>query len=256
MSFFLVGLAVATGAYLLARKLQLMAIVDTIWTAGLGLSALIYHSVAGADSARSWAVLLIIGLWSFRLSYHLLADRVFKGHEDPRYRALGEHWGKQAARNFYFLFLIQIPFIALFLYPVTLAMGNDMDAWLWTDSLAVLIAIVAMAGEGIADKQLAGFRADPANQGGVCRDGLWRYSRHPNYFFEWLYWFSYVAFAWPGEGSWPVLIGPLAMYVFLRFVTGVPHAERSSLKSRGDAYRRYQATTNAFFPWKPRKQPT
>lgn len=254
--FFLVGFMLATGAYLLARRLRLMAVVDTIWTAGLGLSALIYHTAAGLDSARSWIVLLIIGVWSFRLSYHLLTDRVFKGHEDPRYKALAAHWGDRASRNFYFLFLVQIPFIALFLYPISLAMQIDIGVWLWTDTLAVLIAIIAMLGEGVADKQLAAFRADPANKGGVCREGLWRYSRHPNYFFEWLHWFCYVSFAWPGEGSWPVLVGPLAMYLFLRFLTGVPHAERSSLKSRGDAYRRYQATTNAFFPWIPRKQPT
>lgn len=253
-SFFVVGFTVASAAYLLARRLRLMAIVDTIWTVGLGLSALIYHTVAGLDTARSWIVLLIIGIWSFRLSFHLLSDRVLRGHEDPRYQALGAHWGDQAPRNFYFLFLIQIPFIALFLYPVALAMQNDAGGWLWTDTLAVLIALVAMAGEGIADKQLARFRSDPANKGGVCQDGLWRYSRHPNYFFEWLHWFCYVAFAWSGGGAWPALIGPLAMYIFLRFLTGVPHAERSSLKSRGEAYQRYQATTNAFFPWIPRKQ--
>lgn len=253
-SFFLFGFTLATAAYLLARKRRLMAIVDTIWTAGLGLSALAYHTAADLDSARSWIVLLIIGLWSFRLSYHLFTDRVFKGHEDPRYQALGAHWGEHAARNFYFLFLIQVPFVALFLYPVSLAMQNDVGNWLWTDTLAVLIAVVATAGEAVADRQLANFRSDPANKGGVCREGLWRYSRHPNYFFEWLHWFAYVAFAWPYEGSWPVWIGPLAMYLFLRFLTGVPHAERSSLKSRGDAYRRYQATTNAFFPWIPRKQ--
>jgi steroid 5-alpha reductase family enzyme len=254
ISFFLVGFTVATGTYLVARRQKLMAIVDTIWTAGLGLSALAYHGVSGVDTVRSWVVLLIIGIWSFRLSFHLLSNRVLPGHEDPRYKALGAHWGEQAGRNFYFLFLIQVPFIALFLYPVSLAMENQSAVWVWTDTLAVLIAVAAMAGEAVADQQLARFRADPANRGGVCREGLWRYSRHPNYFFEWLHWFCYVAFAWSGLAAWPVLIGPLSMYIFLRFLTGVPHAERSSLKSRGEAYRRYQATTNAFFPWIPRKQ--
>lgn len=254
ISFFLIGFIVATAAYLLARKLGLMAIVDTIWTAGLGLSALAYHQVSGVDTARSWVVLLLIGAWSFRLSYHLLTDRVFKGQEDPRYQALGAHWGRHAERNFYFLFLIQIPFIGLFLYPVSIAMQNTEGGWLWTDTLAVLIAFVAMAGEGIADKQLADFRSKPENKGGVCREGLWRYSRHPNYFFEWLHWFCYVAFAWSTSGWWAALLGPLAMYGFLRFLTGVPHAERSSLKSRGDAYRRYQDSTNVFFPWIPRNK--
>ncbi|TVP77953.1 MAG: DUF1295 domain-containing protein [Puniceicoccaceae bacterium] len=254
ISFFLIGFSVASLAYFIARRLKLMAIVDTIWTAGLGLSAFIYHSVAGLDSIRSWAVLLIIGIWSFRLSYHLFTDRVFKGHEDPRYQALAEHWGAKAPLNFYLLFLVQIPFIALFLYPVSLAMQAEAAGWLWTDTLAVLIAVLAMLGEAVADRQLARFRGDPVNKGEVCQEGLWRYTRHPNYFFEWLHWFSYVAFAWSAALSWPTLLGPLAMYIFLRYLTGVPYAERSSLKSRGDAYRRYQATTNAFFPWIPRKQ--
>ena len=251
ISFFCVGFTVSTLAYLVARKVKLMAIVDTIWTGGLGLGALVFHSMAGLDSIRSWVVLLLILFWSFRLSFHLFKDRVFAGHEDPRYKALAEHWGDRAPINFYFLFLIQIVFIALFLLPVTVAMENPAPSWAWTDTLAVLIALIAMGGEAIADRQLAAFRSDPKNKGGVCQDGLWRYSRHPNYFFEWLHWFAYVAFALAAPLAW---IGPVAMYVFLRFLTGVPYAERSSLKSRGDAYRHYQYTTNAFFPWIPRNQ--
>lgn len=252
ISFFCIGFSVATVAYLVARKVGLMAIVDTIWTAGLGLSALIYHAVAGLETVRSWVVLLVILLWSFRLSFHLFKDRVFAGREDPRYKTLSEHWGAQAPVNFYYLFLVQIVFIAIFLLPVTGAMSYPEPGWVWTDSLALLIALVALAGETIADRQLAAFRSDPDNRGGVCKEGLWRYSRHPNYFFEFLHWFAYVSFAAASPIVW---LGPLAMYVFLRFLTGVPFAERSSLKSRGDAYREYQATTNAFFPWIPRNQP-
>jgi len=254
ISFFSVGFAVASLAYMVARRVKLMAIVDTLWTAGLGLSALIYHTAAGLDSIRSWVVLLLILIWSFRLSYHLFKDRVFAGHEDPRYKALAEHWAEKAPRNFYFLFLVQIVFIALFLLPVTIAMKNPEPAWVWLDTVAILIAIVAMVGEALADRQLAAFRSNPQNKGGVCQSGLWRYSRHPNYFFEWLHWFAYVAFAVGSSSVWLALIGPVAMYLFLRFLTGVPYAERSSLKSRGDAYRQYQKTTNAFFPWSPRNQ--
>jgi steroid 5-alpha reductase family enzyme len=253
ISFFGLGVVVATVAYLVARKLRLMAIVDTIWTAGLGLSALIYHSVAGLDTVRSWVVLLLVLLWSFRLSFHLFKDRVFAGHEDPRYKALAQHWGAQAPIKFYCLFLAQIVFIALFLFPVSVAMQHAAAGWQWYDSLAIVVAVVAMFGEALADRQLAAFRSDPKNKGGVCQNGLWRYSRHPNYFFEWLHWFAYVAFAAAAPLAW---LGPVAMYIFLRFLTGVPYAERSSLKSRGDAYRDYQSTTNAFFPWIPQKQPS
>ena len=256
ISFFCIGIFVATAAYQIARKLKLMAIVDTIWTAGLGISALIYHTVAGLESIRSWAVLLVIFLWSFRLSFHLFRDRVFTGHEDPRYKALAEHWGAKSARNFYFLFLAQIIFIALFLFPVSIAMQNPQPVWTWTDTLAVLIGISAMSGEWIADRQLAAFRANPKNKGGVCKDRLWRYSRHPNYFFEWLHWFAYLAFAVGSSSVGFALVGPISMFIFLRFLTGVPYAEMSSLKSRGEAYRQYQSSTNAFFPWIPRDKTT
>ena len=252
VSFFCIGIFVATAAYLIARKVKLMAIVDTIWTAGLGISALVYHTVLGLESIRSWAVLLVIFLWSFRLSFHLFRDRVFSGHEDPRYKALAEHWGARSARNFYFLFLAQIVFIALFLFPVSIAMQNPQPLWAWTDTLAVLTGISAMLGEWIADRQLATFRANPKNKGGVCKDRLWRYSRHPNYFFEWLHWFAYLAFAMGSSLVGFALVGPIAMFIFLRFLTGVPYAEMSSLKSRGEAYRQYQSSTNAFFPWIPR----
>ena len=252
VSFFCIGIFLATAAYLIARKVKLMAIVDTIWTAGLGISALVYHTVLGLESIRSWAVLLVIFLWSFRLSFHLYRDRVFSGHDDPRYKALAEHWGARSARNFYFLFLAQIIFIALFLFPVSIAMQNPQPLWAWTDTLAVLIGISAMLGEWIADRQLANFRANPKNKGGVCKDRLWRYSRHPNYFFEWLHWFAYLAFSMGSSLVGFALVGPIAMFIFLRFLTGVPYAEMSSLKSRGEAYRQYQSSTNAFFPWIPR----
>lgn len=254
VSLFAVGFILATFIYTVARKRGLMAIVDTIWTAGLGLAALIFFFVAGLDSLRAWLVLLVIGAWSFRLSFYLFRDRVLKGHEDPRYVALADYWGANAPRNFYFLFLVQIPFIALFLYPVSVAMQNPATGWLWSDSLALVIAVIAMLGEAISDRQLAAFRAEPGNKGAVCRSGLWRFSRHPNYFFEWLHWFAYVAFAFSASNGWFALLGPVSMFIFLRFLTGVPHAERSSLKSRGDAYRDYQKTTNAFFPWIPRDQ--
>ena len=169
ISFFCFGFFVASVAYLIARKYKLMAIIDTIWTAGLGLSALVYHTVAELESIRSWAVLLMIFLWSFRLSFHLFRDRVFAGHEDPRYKALAEHWGAQSARNFYFLFLAQIVFIALFLFPVSIAMQNPQPLWAWTDTLAVLIGISAMLGEWIADRQLATSELIPKTKGASAR---------------------------------------------------------------------------------------
>lgn len=247
----IVGLMVALAAYLTSLKLGFFAIVDTVWTAGLGLAALAYYFTQSLETTRSLVVLSILVIWSGRLSLHIIRDRILPGQEDPRYEALAEHWGAQARRNFIFVFLGQVPLVLLFLYPVSLAMGQPEASWRWLDTLAVLIAASALFGEYLSDQQLARFRANPENKGKVCRAGLWRYSRHPNYFFEWVHWFAYVAFAIGAPLGWLSLLGPVMMYLFLRYLTGIPFAERSSLKSRGEAYRDYQKTTNTFFPWIP-----
>jgi steroid 5-alpha reductase family enzyme len=246
---FLVGVIAASIAYVIARRMGLMAVVDTVWSSGVGLASLAYLYAHELYTPQAYLVALVITFWSLRLTYHLLRDRVLRGEEDPRYANLAQHWGQRAARNFYLLFLAQIPFIALFAFPVTIALRGGALGW-W-DGLGVAIALLALFGESLADRQLARFRADPANRGGVCQQGLWQYSRHPNYFFEWLHWWAYVCFAIGSAGWTLTLLGPAAMYLFLRFLTGVPHAERSSLAHRGEAYRAYQQTTNAFFPWIP-----
>lgn len=252
ISLFVVGFVLAGAAYWVALRLELMAVVDLVWTGGLGLGAIGYLLVSGQETVRAYAVTLLIAIWSFRLTYHLLTDRVLKGEEDPRYKNLADFWGQSAKRNFLGLFFAQVLFVALFLWPLSIAISADQSDWIWADWLGVLIAVIAFFGEFLADRQLARFRAKSENKGKVCRDELWRYSRHPNYFFEWLHWWAYVAFALTTTWWW-ALIGPAAMYVFLRYLTGIPHAERSSLKSRGEDYRRYQQTTSAFFPWIPRE---
>jgi steroid 5-alpha reductase family enzyme len=254
-ALFPIGFGVALGAYALALKIRLFAVVDTVWASCLGVAAVIYYCLAAPGNLRGTVALLIMLFWSGRLTLHLVRDRILTGKEDPRYAALAKHWGDRARFRFLFVFLGQIPLVALFLLPFTLAVDHTTADWRLLDSLALLIALTALWGEMLADRQLARFRADPANAGGVCQEGLWRYSRHPNYFFEWLHWFAYVAFAWGAPLGWLALVGPVMMYLFLRYVTGVPFAERSSLRSRGEAYRKYQKTTNTFFPWRPQRDP-
>lgn len=251
IGLFVVGFTVATVLYRVAIRMQLMALVDTLWTVGLGLAGIAFLVSQSLDSIQAYLVLVLLSIWSFRLSFHIIKDRILKGKEDPRYANLAEYWGARAEKNFLYIFMGQIPLVAVFMLPVSVAMQVPASGFRWVDLLAVSTAFIALLGEGIADRQLAKFRADPKNKGGVCQQGLWHYSRHPNYFFEWLHWWAYVFFAWGANNWWLSLVGPFAMYIFLRYVTGVPPAEKSSLKSRGDAYRQYQASTSVFFPWKP-----
>jgi steroid 5-alpha reductase family enzyme len=255
LNLLLFGSIGASLAYFTARRIKVMALVDVVWTAGLGFAAAAYMTTLQEISLRSYIVLAVLLIWSTRLSIYLLKHRVFAGTEDPRYAYLTAHWGQHAMRNYYPLFLAQVLLIALFMVPVSIAMQASYSSWSITDWIGLAVAVSALVGEFMADRQLATFRAAPENRGRVCQVGLWRYSRHPNYFFEWLHWWAYVAFSL-NSNIWPLaLIGPLCMYIFLRYITGVPYAERSSLRSRGEAYQHYQLTTNTFFPWKPHPSP-
>jgi steroid 5-alpha reductase family enzyme len=121
------------------------------------------------------------------------------------------------------------------------------------------VLLAAIAGEALADGQLRQFRADPGNRGRVCDIGLWGWSRHPNYFFEWLGWVAYPLLAIDLRGDYPfgwlALSAPAFMYWLLVYVSGVPPLEQQMLRSRGAAYREYQGRVSAFFPLPPARSP-
>jgi len=223
--------------------------VDVGWALGLGfLGVYLAASSSGLPERRALVGLMTV-FWSLRLAAHLYFDRVKGKPEDGRYATLRASWGGAANRNFFFFFqaqgvldaILALSFVAAASRPGPLGPG---------DALAAAIWVISLSGEATADRQLAAFRADPANKGQVCRTGLWSWSRHPNYFFEWLYWMSFVAMA---PGDWRVWLSPALMLYFLLRVTGIPATEAQALKSRGDAYRRYQNEVSRFIPWPPRR---
>ena len=249
----LAAVVTMTGGWLWQRRHQNAGIVDVLWATGLGASA-VFAALLGTGAAPVRVLTGLCGvIWGLRLALHLWL-RVRAEPEDGRYRALRERWG--AAQGKWFgLFQFQAALIALFCIPFIVAASNPTvrPAWL---AAALAIFIVSIAGENLADRQLARFRADPANRGRACRLGLWRYSRHPNYFFEWLHWFTYVAIAMGAAHATWALAGPLVMFVFLRWVSGIPFTEAQALRTRGADYRHYQQTTSMFFPWPPRRLPS
>ena len=225
------------------------ATADIGWSLAIAGGAVLAALVSHGDSTRRTLVGAIAATWALRLAWYLLVDRILPGKgEDGRYHAMRNHWGARAPQFFLLVYLGQGLIAALFLVPITAAMrGGPIDRWALAGALVWFIAV---AGETIADRQLAAFRANAANRGMVCEAGLWRYSRHPNYFFEWLHWWAYVLIA---HGALPTLIGPAAMLIFLFRITGIPWTELQAEKSRGERYREYQRTTSIFIPWPPRR---
>ena len=229
--------------------------VDTIWTFAVGLvgaGSALWPVGSEAPNARQWLVAALVAIWSLRLGLHI-AIRTAGISDDPRYAAFAKEWGAGASwRMFVFLqnqALGSIPLV----FAIFVAARFPANELRWQDVLGALILLVGIAGEAWADAQLKRFRTDPANRGRVCDVGLWRWSRHPNYFFEWFCWLAYPVIALSLSYPWGLatLLAPVFMYWILVYVTGIPPLEEQMLRSRGERYRAYQSRTSKFFPLPP-----
>ncbi|HEY0749067.1 MAG TPA: DUF1295 domain-containing protein [Steroidobacteraceae bacterium] len=245
----LLAIVMMSAGWLWQRQHSNIGIVDVLWASGLGAGAVLLAALGDGAVAPRVALAVFGGLWGSRLALHLW-HRVRSEPEDGRYRHLRKHWHGHQGKIFGF-FQLQALLIPLFALPF-LAVGHNSKLSLARIGIAAAIWICSMTGESIADRQLSRFRANPASRGKTCRDGLWRYSRHPNYFFEWLSWFTYVALAIGSPIAWLALTGPVLMFVFLRWISGIPYTEAQALRTRGADYRDYQDRTPMLFPWFPK----
>ena len=230
--------------------------VDVAWALSFAPVALLYASVGEGWIWRRWAVALLIAGWSLRLGIHLWR-RVSAHHpeEDPRYRVLRDRWnGDTLGMNFLGFFLAQALLVWLLMLPLALVVANAAETFQPLEMAGLFLWFVGLGGEAWADHQLTRFKKSHASDGNaLCREGLWRYSRHPNYFFQSLLWWGLFLMALPVPWGWTAILAPLAMLFFLLKITGIPLTEELSVEKRGDAYREYQRTTSAFVPLPPRK---
>lgn len=240
------------GLWLLQRARGNAAIVDVGWTFATAILGTAFALGADGDFTRRVVIGVCVLVWGTRLGVHLWR-RVRREPEDGRYDALRSRWGAGTQRNLFLFFQIQAFWAVLFAAPMLAAAANPSTLGPF-DALGILLWGLSMAGEAVADAQLASFKTEPRNRGKVCQRGWWRYSRHPNYFFEWLHWWAYAVFAVGSPLWWVAASGVFVMFIFLTKVTGIPPTEAQALRSRGDAYREYQRTTSAFFPWPPRER--
>ena len=236
------------------RRTKNAGVVDLAWTFGIGALA-VFYAVAGDGWVwRRVLVALLAGLWSLRLGLHL-AQRVGSEPEDGRYATLRESLGTRIDTWLFWFFLAQsllAVLLSLAFFALCIADGPQALGWRPQDALAIALWCTSIYGEHRADAELRDWRSDPANRGRTCRAGLWRYSRHPNYFFEWIHWLVYPVMGIGLPYGWALWLAPLVMLFLILKVTGIPPTEERALESRGEDYRRYQQTTNAFFPGPPR----
>jgi steroid 5-alpha reductase family enzyme len=230
-------------------KLRNAGIVDGGWAFLVGGLAVLYAALAHGWPPRRAAIAFMMGSWGARLTVYLLYDRVFGRPEDGRYAELRRRRGEGANAWFFWFFEAQALAAVFFSVPALLAVVNGDERFSPFELAAAGLWIVAFTGEVTADRQLERFKSDSANRGHTCQQGLWYYSRHPNYFFEWLMWVAYATFAAGSPWGWIAFACPATMIVLLFKVTGIPATEAQAIRSRGDEYREYQRTTSAFVPW-------
>lgn len=225
--------------------------IDMIWSFAVGAGGVAAAIFADGDAGRRATVFVLIAIWSVRLGGHIGA-RTKSGGEDPRYAKFLAEWGASAAWKLFVFLQVQALAALVLVLAVGVAAGNPAPFPRLLDMIGIVIATVAIGGEALADAELARFREGPGAKTGVCESGLWRYSRHPNYFFEWFGWCAWLFFAVDPGGAFPwgwlAIPAPALMYWLLVHVSGIPPLEEHMLQSRGEKFRALQRRVNAFFP--------
>jgi len=240
--------------WLVQRRTNNAGIVDVGWAASFALVIGLFAWRATAPLDAWWPIALIVVLWSVRLTGYLVARGAARSPEEGRYVELRRKWSPHEARRFFVFFQAQAALTGVlstaFVVPFVEAPWDGG----WLRALGAAIAVAGIAGEALADAQLARWKRDPANRAKVCDTDLWAYSRHPNYFFEWLYWVGLAVYGLAFAPWGLIAIAPQAIILgSILGVTGIPPTEAQSLRSKGDAYREYQRRVSRFIPLPPKR---
>lgn len=252
---FLTIFAYMTVVFIVAKRINNYAIVDVAWAFGFSIIACTYASCVAPLSLRHWSVILMVLFWSLRLTWHLGARfKRWYPNEDARYAEFRKKLGSFVGAKMFLIFLWQGALVVLLIAPLAVALTDARSGLGCLQWFAVAVWLIALIGEATADEQLSRFSSAPQNSGRTCQVGLWQYSRHPNYFFEWLGAFAFFLYASDSPyGLW-TLASPLLLLHLLLNVTGVKLSEEHSLKTRVD-YSEYVKRTSCFIPWRRSLKP-
>ena len=231
-----------------------VTVVDSLWGLGFVLIAWITFFLSDGYMGRKLLIATTVTLWGLRLSTYLSWRNWGKG-EDPRYGA----WRQKSGGRFWIVSLFKVFILqAIFLWVISIALqfgqlAPTPDKITWLDMLGMMIWAAGFLFESLGDWQLAKFKSDPANNGLVMDKGLWAYTRHPNYFGEFLIWWGIFLTTLSTPNSWWTIVSPLVITAVLLKMTGIPLTEQELVKKR-PGYIHYIKRTNAFIPWRPAKE--
>jgi steroid 5-alpha reductase family enzyme len=236
--------------FLVALKLRRNDIADVAWGIGFIILALAAQFSATTISIRGIIVILLVTIWGVRLSLHISLRNKGKA-EDPRYRKWREEWGRYATVRAYFqIFLLQGFLMVVILVPVTYVLAHGSSDLTWLDAVGLTVWLVGFVFEAVGDFQLTRFKRDPGNRGRIITSGLWKYTRHPNYFGEVTLWWGVWLIACSTPGGWKTVFGPATITALIMFVSGIPLLEK---KYEGNIqFEQYKRRTSAFFPLPPK----
>ena len=238
-------------AWIWGTKIKNYSVVDAFWAFNFAVIAIFIYFNAEGNETRKLIVCSLSFLWSLRLGIHL-SKRIFShlDIEEGRYKQLRQEWSNNINLKFFLFFQMQALSNVLLALPFFIIATNLNPKICWLEYVGAAVWLISIIGEAMADWQLDHFKKNPANKGKVCAEGLWYYSRHPNYFFQLMIWIGVFIFSVSSPYGWLAILSPLSIGYLLFKVTGIPMTEEQSLRSKGDAYREYQRTTSVFVPWK------
>ncbi|MCX6611105.1 MAG: DUF1295 domain-containing protein [Acidobacteria bacterium] len=240
--------------WLIHLAIRNAAIVDAGWAFGIAFCAAFYAFHGSGAFPRRWLLAIMVLVWGLRLGLHLLFNRIIGHPEEGRYVELRRKWSPNPGWKFLVFYQVQAVSCVLLAIPFLLACLNFEPEFNIFDKAAIFLWVFGTAGVTTADMQLNRFKNNPENRGKVCREGLWSWSRHPNYFFEWLVWLSYGLYALTGPWGFLGMIAPALILHFVLNVTGIPPTEEQALRSKGEQYRKYQQEVSIFIPMPPKLQ--
>jgi steroid 5-alpha reductase family enzyme len=251
LTIFLVVLLYMTAWFLLALWRRRNDLADIAWGGGFIAAALSAGWLQTGGTPRARLVILMVILWGVRLAVHIGLRNLGRG-EDERYRKWREEWGRRwLLRSFLQVFLLQGVLLYLISLPVMAVVLAKPSPWTWLDGLGLAVWTAGFFFEAVGDFQLAQFKKKPGSRGRIIQHGLWRYSRHPNYFGEVTLWWGIYLMALSTPGGWMTIIGPLTITILILKVSGIPLLEKKYVNNA--AFQEYARRTSAFFPLPPRK---